>query len=100
MLPLSGPLWLRRLGAVLWPAFVMAGVLEAIVFSAVNPADMWVHARGHAALSDTAVYTVSFFVFWVVIAVSGLITLLLDQPAAEVNAVPDDPAPPVSMPRR
>jgi hypothetical protein len=100
MLPLSGPMGWRRLGAVLWPAFLMAGVLEAIVFSAVDPADLWVHARGHAALSDTAVYTLAFFVFWGVITTAGLITLLLDQPADEVNATPPAPEGAVSTPRR
>jgi hypothetical protein len=71
--------------AVLWPAFLMAGVLEMIVFSVVDPAQL--HGFGGEALgwSPTAVYTVAFFVFWGVIAVAGALTEVLDASADQVN---------------
>jgi len=71
--------------AVLWPAFLMAGVLEMLVFSLVDPQQL--HGLGGEALgwSSTAVYTLSFFVFWAVIAVAGLLTEILDASAGEIN---------------
>ncbi len=71
--------------AVLWPAFLMAGVLEMIVFSVVDPQQL--HGFGGEALgwSSTAVYTVAFFVFWGVIAVAGFLTEVLDASAEQVN---------------
>ncbi len=67
-----------RLGMqILWPAFLMAGVMEALVFAVVDPADL--HGFGGAALDwpRPAVYTVSFLIFWCVIGVAGAITALL-----------------------
>jgi hypothetical protein len=77
--PLSGPA--RWWAAVLWPSFLMAGVLEALVFSLVDPGEL--HWLGGAAVeaNHRAVYTVAFFVFWVVIALaSGLTQWVLVEP--------------------
>jgi hypothetical protein len=65
---------------ILWPAFVMAGVLEALVFVVVDP--LGLHAFGTEAMrgSASAVYSVAFLVFWGVIATSAAITLLLAAP--------------------
>ncbi|OYT88467.1 MAG: hypothetical protein CFE46_08810 [Burkholderiales bacterium PBB6] len=75
------PFSVRTIG-ILWPAFLMAGVLEMLVFSVVDPGTlMWF---GGAAIewSPKAVYSVSFFVFWAVIATSGALSqLLLTMPA-------------------
>ena len=77
--PLSGRA--QRWVAVLWPAFLMAGVLEALVFSLVDPGAL--HWLGGATVeaAPQAVYTVAFFVFWGVIALaSGLTQLVLVEP--------------------
>jgi hypothetical protein len=65
---------------VLWPAFMMAAVLEALVFSVVDPTGL--HGIGTALLSwpATAVYSLAFLVFWVVIAAAAAITMWLDRP--------------------
>jgi hypothetical protein len=62
---------------VAWPAFLMAGVLESLVFAFVDPAQ--VAGQGAAAwpLSPMAVYTLAFFVFWAVSAAGSALTLLL-----------------------
>ena len=53
--------------SILWPAFLLACVIELLVFALVDPADLrW---GGEAlALSRQAVYTAGFFVFWVLAA--------------------------------
>lgn len=73
--PMSAPV--RRLTAVMWPAFLMAGVLEMLVFSMVDPGDL--HWLGGAAVEadHKAVYTVAFFAFWVVIALGSALTQLV-----------------------
>ena len=72
---------------IVWPSFLMAGVMELLVFALVDPQDM--HWFGHAfEISRQAVYTLGFFVFWFVIALSSAMTLFLSLPANEVNQSP------------
>lgn len=70
---------LRRIMQVLWPAFVMAGVMEMLVFAVVDPADL--HWFGGAAFDWplTTTYSVSFLIFWAVIATSAAITAWLSD---------------------
>ena len=81
-----------RAMTILWPSFVMAGVLEGVVFSVVDPADLrWL---GHVPVeaSPQAVYTVSFLAFWALISTSGALTALLwiDPDAGEPLLPPGD----------
>ena len=80
-----GPAMNRIALQILWPAFLMAGVLEVLVFGLVDPSDL--HWFGGVALQlpRQAVYTLAFLAFWAVIAVAGAITALLLQRADEVN---------------
>ena len=75
--PLQRPLQSRLL-LILWPAFVMAGVLEMLVFVVVDPESL--HWFGVQPLDWTrsAVYSVTFFIFWAVIGASAAITSLLE----------------------
>ncbi len=69
---------------IAWPAFLVAGVLEILVFAMVDPQDL--HWFGQpVALSRQGVYTLAFFVFWGVVMVSSALTALLAMPPAEVN---------------
>jgi hypothetical protein len=81
----------RRAMTVLWPSFLMAGVLEMVVFALVDPAAMRWFGGVPVGLSASAVYTLAFFIFWVVIAVAGSLTLLLALSAADVNRSETDP---------
>ena len=72
---------------IAWPAFLVAGVLEMIVFALVDPSDL--HWFGQpVALSRQGVYTVSFFVFWGITMLSSGLTTLLAQSPFEVNQCP------------
>jgi MFS superfamily sulfate permease-like transporter len=74
----------QRLLWAVWPAFLMAGVLEIVVFALVDPQDL--HWLGQPLdWSRQAVYTAAFFVFWIVTLVSNVLTSVLDMPAAEIN---------------
>lgn len=74
---------LKRALLILWPSFLMAGVLEGLIFVVVDPASL--HWFGGARLDwpATAVYSVTFFIIWVVIAAAGVLTWLLEQPVAD-----------------
>jgi hypothetical protein len=84
-----------RVMAVLWPAFLMAGVLETLVFALVDPSSL--HGFGGAPVewSNSGVYTLAFFVFWGVIAAAGTLTQLLALSADDLNAN-DSATPPPS----
>ncbi len=74
----------QRLMWVVWPAFLLAGVMEILVFAMVDPHDL--HWFGQALeLPRQAVYTLAFFAFWIITAASSTLTILLAMPAAEVN---------------
>lgn len=76
---------MQRLMWILWPAFLLASACELLVFAVVDPGDL--HWRGEAlGLSRQAVYTVSFFAFWLLAIGSSALTVLLSVPAEEVNA--------------
>lgn len=76
----------RVLMAVVWPAFLMAGVLEMLVFSVVEPASLQGFDGDRLGWSSTTVYSLAFLVFWVVIAAAGVISHLLGESSAEVNS--------------
>ena len=57
---------------ILWPAFMAAGVLETLVFAAVDPADLH-------GLDRQSAYTIGFLFFWAVIAAASAITVWLMQ---------------------
>ena len=78
----------RRAASVAWPAFLCAAVLEIAVFAFVDPQSLHLLDGSALALSDTAVYSLAFFGFWLVAAVGGLLTLVLHGSAEEVNAAP------------
>lgn len=72
---------------IAWPAFLVAAVLEMIVFAMVDPSDL--HWLGHPlGLSRQAIYTLAFFVFWGVTMASSALTTLLSMSPFEVNRCP------------
>ncbi len=77
----------QRLMWIAWPAFIVAGILEMVVFALVDPSELhW--AGGALGWSREAVYTVSFFVFWSLAIASSALTTLLGMSPFEVNRCP------------
>jgi len=66
--------------AILWPAFLMAGVLEMLVFVVVDPDSLHWFGAEPIAWSRSAIYSVTFLIFWGVTATSTAITQLLESP--------------------
>jgi len=77
----------QRLMWVAWPAFLLAGVLEVLVFALVDPQDLHWFGRP-IELSRQGVYTLSFSVFWGITMISSGLTTLLSMSPFEVNRCP------------
>lgn len=77
----------QKLMWVIWPSFLMAGVLELLVFAVIDPQDMSWFGQSFE-MSRQQVYTLGFAVFWFVIALSGALTLFLSLTPSEVNKTP------------
>jgi len=77
----------QRMMWIAWPAFLLAGFLEMLVFGFVDPQDLqWF---GHPIeLSRQGVYTLSFFAFWAITAGSSALTTLLSVSPFEMNRCP------------
>ena len=74
----------QRWVLITWPAFLAACLLEALVFSMVDPAE--VHWLGHRLeASRQAVYTAAFFCFWLIAMASNGLVLWLNKPAQMLN---------------
>ncbi len=79
-------MWAKRLMWVVWPAFLVAGVLEMLVFALVDPQDLrW--AGQPLEMSRQGIYTVAFFLFWLLTLLASGMTALLAMSPAEVNRV-------------
>ncbi len=77
----------QRLMWILWPAFLMAGVMEMVVFAVVDPHDLSWFGQP-LEWSREFIYTVAFFVFWATFIVSSSLTTLLSMSPFEVNRCP------------
>ena len=84
----------NRMLWIVWPAFLAACALELLVFAFVDPMELQFAGRD-LGWSRQAVYTFSFFAFWVVNMGACALTTLLRLGRAEVNEAPfaSDPAP-------
>lgn len=71
----SAPTWIL----VVWPAFLAACLLEALVFSLVDPRD--IHWVGNSWLpARQALYSIAFFSFWAITMLCSSMVLWLAGP--------------------
>jgi hypothetical protein len=80
----------RRAMWVIWPAFLVAGVAEAIFFTVFDPFEL--HFFGAVLdLSREVIYTMGFFGFWALGIASSALTVFLERSPWEVNRCPVGP---------
>lgn len=77
----------QRMMWIAWPAFLVACVLEALVFALVDPQDLRWFGQP-IMFSRQGVYTVAFFAFWFIAMVCSGLTTLLSMSPFEVNRCP------------
>ena len=82
----------NRWAVIMWPSFLSACLLEALVFAIIDPGE--IHWSGHLGQpTRQGVYTVAFFSFWLIgIACSALVLWLAATDPARVEWVNDKAA--------
>ena len=89
----------RLLLCVLWPAFLTAGVLDALVFAVIDPRELRWFGGALIGWTPVAIYSVTFLIFWAGTSAAAAMTALLSLSDAEVNALGDEEAdPPIGAP--
>ena len=79
----------QRLMWVIWPAFLVAAVAEAIFFTIFDPFEL--HFFGAPLdLTREAIYAMGFFGFWALAIASSALTVFLERTPWEVNRCPLD----------
>lgn len=74
----------RRIMWVIWPAFLVAGVAEAIFFTVFDPFDL--HFFGAPLeLSRMAIYTMGFFGFWGLGIAASALTMFFEHAPSPSN---------------
>ena len=73
----------QRALQILWPAFLMAGVLEMLVFAVVDPAELHWFGGPPIDWPRQAIYSDTFLIFWMLISTAGALTALLSAPDSE-----------------
>ena len=69
---------------IAWPAFLIAGVIEMLLFAVLDPQSLQWFGQP-LQLSREAIYTLAFFVIWVLTMISSGLTVLLGMSSFEVN---------------
>jgi hypothetical protein len=90
----------QRLMWVTWPAFLIAGVAEAVFFTLFDPFDLRLFGNP-LDISREAFYTLGFFGFWGIGIASSALTVFLGRSPFELNRCPlDAPTRPPGCPKR
>lgn len=75
----------QRALRILWPAFLGAGVLEALVFAVVDPHDLRWFGGPPIDWAPTTIYSITFLILWGGVATAGALTALLSLTAEDIN---------------
>ena len=69
---------------ILWPSFLVAAAAETVCFALFDPGELTFFGQ-HLELSRIAVYTIGFFLFWGLAAVSSGLSLYLARDGSEAR---------------
>lgn len=84
---------------ILWPSFLMASGATIVYFALFDPVDLDIFGV-HVPANRIAAYTIGFFAFWLLAAVSSALTLYFERSAADVNRMAPNAERPASYPKR
>lgn len=62
--------------SIFWPSFLMACIASGFIFSLVNP-DELILLENRVSLSSRGIYTLGFFIFWLLGSIASSLTALL-----------------------
>lgn len=70
---------------ILWPAFLMAGVFEMLLFAVIDPGQLHWFGGAQIEWPRQAIYSVTFILCWGTMSTASALTVLLTRNAAQVN---------------
>ncbi len=85
---------MKRAIWILWPAFIVGGIVEVLFFTFFDPMELYFLGQP-VSMSRLAVYSIGFLLFWAFAAASSAFTCFLQRTSDEVNRCP---LPPVQRP--
>ena len=75
---------IQRIIAVLWPSFITSGIATGLFFTAFDPLDLMA-ISGHLELSRMGVYSIGFFLFWILTASTCGLTCYFQKPCEQIK---------------
>lgn len=79
----------QKVVAVLWPSFLTAGAATVLFFTAFDPHDL-AAALGGGEIQRLEAYSIGFFAFWILTAVTAALTCYFQRPCEKINRPTDD----------
>jgi hypothetical protein len=81
---------LRLVIWILWPSFLVAGIAEGLVFTAIHPEEILLFGEP-LGISNEGIYTLGFFIIWAFCALSSALTLfVLPKPGGSAKTDLDE----------
>jgi cytosine/uracil/thiamine/allantoin permease len=75
---------IQRVIAVFWPSFITSGIATGLFFTAFDPIDLMV-ISGQAELSRMGVYSIGFFLFWLLTSTTCGLTCYFQKPCEQIK---------------
>jgi len=75
---------IQRIIAVLWPSFLTSGIATGLFFTVFDPFDLTM-LTGHLDISRMGVYSIGFFMFWLLTSATCALTCYFQRPCEQVK---------------
>ena len=75
---------IQRVIAIFWPSFLTSGVATGTFFTLFDPLDL-LQIAGLPEISRMGVYSIGFFLFWLLTAITCALTCYFRRPCNPVN---------------
>jgi hypothetical protein len=82
---------LRLVIWILWPSFLVAGIAEGLLFTAIHPEEILLFGEP-LGISNEGIYTLGFFVMWAFCAASSALTVFVLPKSGEIPKLGSDEA--------
>ncbi len=75
---------IQRIIAVLWPSFLTAGIATGLFFTVFDPEEL-LALTGHTTVNRMGAYSIGFFLFWLLTAISCTLTCYFQRPCDQIK---------------
>lgn len=76
---------IQHVASILWPSFITAGIANSLFFTFFDPTDL-LYAGGYPPMTNIAVYSIGFFMFWLLTCCSCFITSYFLKPCSTIKS--------------